>query len=492
MMPYCRRQSCTALGNWSTLSTDADGAGSGSATNESRTHDGQNRITAQGAQTPTYDQNGNLKKQSQAFGAIDFRYDAWNRMVEADVNGGEIFGIAEYPYDALGRRTKETRPSEEAVQIDETTFVVFEGIRNLYYSDRWQVIEERYHYGETLTPADVETWATDDVSTNVWTPGYVDEMVGADRSITLTERDVSTGEITSTGTVMTVRTYAQQDANFNVTSIYASYNGSNFAVTERFTYDPYGQPQAHSANWAPREPDHDPEWHYLHQGGRWNAVTGTYHFRHRELSTNLGRWIQQDPLRYVDGASVYQAFRSIPASSLDPSGLKVELQSHLVAGDKYHTSLKITPDNQAKYRNDARFQKDPTTGLLYTTLGAGPSGLVDPDLESDFNRPKDKATAENPDGSRVTVISGLPDDDLINKLLTADAKYTDDLNYDFFPKNKTDEDPDEDDPGYNSNSYIAGILAFVGALPRQHPDDLFPGNRSHPGWFKPLPPQHFQ
>jgi RHS repeat-associated protein len=93
-------------------------------------------------------------------------------------------------------------------------------------------------------------------------------------------------------------------------------------AAEQVTYDPYGQPQAHAANWAPREPDHDPEWHYLHQGGRWNAVTGTYHFRHRELSTNLGRWIQQDPLRYVDGASVYQAVGSLPTSLLDPTGLE--------------------------------------------------------------------------------------------------------------------------------------------------------------------------
>ncbi len=32
-----------------------------------------------------------------------------------------------------------------------------------------------------------------------------------------------------------------------------------------------------------------------HQGGRQDAATGHVHFRHRDLDTLLGRWVQQDP-----------------------------------------------------------------------------------------------------------------------------------------------------------------------------------------------------
>ena len=38
-------------------------------------------------------------------------------------------------------------------------------------------------------------------------------------------------------------------------------------------------------------------------------------------SPTLGRWVQQDPAGYVDGASLYQVVRSSPASEVDPSGL---------------------------------------------------------------------------------------------------------------------------------------------------------------------------
>ena len=39
-------------------------------------------------------------------------------------------------------------------------------------------------------------------------------------------------------------------------------------------------------------------------------------------SSELGRWVQQDPAGYVDGASRYQALSSSPTTMLDPDGLQ--------------------------------------------------------------------------------------------------------------------------------------------------------------------------
>jgi len=51
-------------------------------------------------------------------------------------------------------------------------------------------------------------------------------------------------------------------------------------------------------------------------------VTGLYSFRFREYDPAQGRWKQADPAGYVDGGSLYQAYRSSPVSFLDPLGLQ--------------------------------------------------------------------------------------------------------------------------------------------------------------------------
>jgi RHS repeat-associated protein len=40
-------------------------------------------------------------------------------------------------------------------------------------------------------------------------------------------------------------------------------------------------------------------------------------------SSELGRWVQQDPAGYVDGVSLYEALISSPTTKLDPDGLHV-------------------------------------------------------------------------------------------------------------------------------------------------------------------------
>src|SRR5205823_582304 len=115
----------------------------------------------------------------------------------------------------------------------------------------------------------------------VWSPVYVDALV---------ERDAG-GQ----------RLYVQQDANWNVTALISS----GGVVQERYAYDPYGKPTDGSGNASVLTPDWASRttslfnWIYLQQGGRYDATSGLYNFRNRDLSPTLGRWLEQDQMGYA-------------------------------------------------------------------------------------------------------------------------------------------------------------------------------------------------
>jgi RHS repeat-associated protein len=52
-----------------------------------------------------------------------------------------------------------------------------------------------------------------------------------------------------------------------------------------------------------------------------NAETANYTVRHRHYSTELGRWLERDPIGYVEGGNLYCYASSRPFSFVDPTGL---------------------------------------------------------------------------------------------------------------------------------------------------------------------------
>jgi RHS repeat-associated protein len=52
-----------------------------------------------------------------------------------------------------------------------------------------------------------------------------------------------------------------------------------------------------------------------------DSVTGLYYSLNRNYDASLGRWINQDPLQYINGANTYQFVMSNPVGNVDPSGL---------------------------------------------------------------------------------------------------------------------------------------------------------------------------
>jgi RHS repeat-associated protein len=253
-----------AQGNWQSVVTDGNV--------HTRTHNAQNEITGiSGAVIPTYDANGNLTRDE---AGRQFVYDAWNRLVEVRDGSGET--VKRYAYDGLHRRISETAGG---VTTD------------FYYSDQWQVLEERVG-GQTTVQY-------------VWSPVYVDALILRDRD---TNGDGTLEE----------RLWVVQDANFNVTALL----DDSGEVVERYVYDPFGQATVLDAEWNVRSGGSAYDWLYLHQGGRFDATSGLYHFRFRDYSPTLGRWTSLDPLSYAAGdVNLYRTVGNGPTVYTDPNGL---------------------------------------------------------------------------------------------------------------------------------------------------------------------------
>lgn len=99
----------------------------------------------------------------------------------------------------------------------------------------------------------------------------------------------------------------------------------------------------------------------------------------------------------------------------------------------------------------------------------------DPTLVSDVNRKKDVLLHKG--GSVIDPPNGMSERKFIDRLFELDEKYPDGLDYDYLP--------DNDEEGYNSNSYTSGLLEASGAKVPQP-------SVNTPGWNKPVPRKSFE
>ena len=92
-------------------------------------------------------------------------------------------------------------------------------------------------------------------------------------------------------------------------------------VVYRFEYSAYGEIfEVNSDNELDEFTDFE-EIVYGFQGRRFDSETdGLMYFRNRYYNSKLGRFIQRDPLQYVDSYGLYEAFRGNSFSYTDPFG----------------------------------------------------------------------------------------------------------------------------------------------------------------------------
>ena len=265
-------------GNWNNFNQTVQ-----DALTQTRTHNKVNEITAI-AETvgdqwkdPAHDANGNMttipqpKDLTKGYTAT---WDAWNRLVKLtnDADGDKT--VAEFEYDGNNRRT--IKKSYTGGSLDET--------RHFYYSDAWQVLEERV---DSATAADKQY---------VWGMRYVDDLVLRDKG--------------------SDRLYALQDALFNVVAL----TDDTGSVKERFAYQPYGESEELNPDFTTYT-GNDYNWEYRFTGRELDIETGLQLNRNRFYHARLGRWVSRDPILYRGGMNLYGYVGGRPTYYVDPSGL---------------------------------------------------------------------------------------------------------------------------------------------------------------------------
>lgn len=254
------------IGNWDDYLTKVSGV---TNLDQSRTHNKANETTAIDGSSATVgeDPAGNMVKVPQVddwSSAYDLKWDAWNRLVEV-VDGSTT--VATYAYDGKTRRvTKET-----------------DSTRHYYYSDQWQIMEERV---DSSTTADRQF---------VWGQRYIDDLVLRDRG--------------------DERLYVLGDY-FNPTAV----ADPSETVLERYGYNAFGLSRVMAPDFSSRTASLY-DWETRYAMYRWDEETGLYQVRYRYLHPALGRWVSRDPSDYKGGHNLCSYVRNQATNKVDLYGL---------------------------------------------------------------------------------------------------------------------------------------------------------------------------
>ena len=216
-------------------------------------------------------------------------------------------------------------------------------------------------------------------------------------------------------------------------------------------------------------------------GQHHDRETGLYYNRHRYYDPGIGSYINQDPIGLAGGVNTSSYVGGNPLTGADPTGLEIEYANHPVALGLNHSKIIITPNNQALYANDPRFQNIGPDGKRFATLGAGPNGSGR--LESGINRPKDVNEASTYRKKLDLPCQYKNEDDAIEKLMSISNNYNNNkLFYTLLPHRVFDMPT-----GYNSNSFISGLGGAAGF------DMPIPANTGAitPGYQNPVPASRF-
>jgi RHS repeat-associated protein len=268
-------------GNWSSYTSNG--------TTQTQTANAQNQITSISgtSATPTYDANGNMTTDQSG---NTYAYNAWNQLVSVSNSSGAV--VAKYTYNAMGYRVTESYPlGGNGVAAGTVNYI--------YYDSQWQAIETRTN----------GTANSNVTSQMVWSAAYINAAV---------LQDTYSAGVIQPGS----RIYFLQDANWNTTAIVGLVSG-NWQVVQRYVYSPYGTITVLNADWSTPPAGTQPTVDNLYQGMALDPVTGLYYARNRNYSPSLGRWINQDPAGYINGANRYQFVMGNPVGNVDPLGLDV-------------------------------------------------------------------------------------------------------------------------------------------------------------------------
>ena len=256
-----------AVGNHSTVTEDGQ-----TTTYTANSRNAYTLVSGASNYTPQYDANGNLAQDDHH----TYTYDFDNHLISVD-NGT----TAIYVYDALGRRIQKTGISTSSMTASSPTVVEPAETTVHYYYAIDQIIEERD--------------ANDNITATYLYGIGIDDILQMHRN--------------------------GQDYWYHknhLGSVVALTDGQG-SVMERYEYDPYGKLTIYDANDSVLTVSSVGNIYYF-TGREYDFETGLYNYRARSLHPGLGRFMQHDPLLYVDAMGLYHYVGNMPTGMVDPWG----------------------------------------------------------------------------------------------------------------------------------------------------------------------------
>ena len=238
----------------------------------------------------------------------------------------------------------------------------------------------------------------------------------------------------------------------------------------RYEYQPYGEIKSLSGSDIS---------HYKFTGKELDDSTGLYDYAARQYDAGLGRFISPDPLVWTDAGikaagggglrehlsnpqelNRYSYCLGNPVKYVDPDGQRVLVAERGVAESAYiggHTAIIMQPDDEAAFRNTARFARNSrfytnALGRLETSTSAHKvGGKLTKYPQGTFSERSDNPEMRLREVSRPAQYK--TDTEFIRAIIKVEDRYQNDLKYDPVASGRDK---------YNSNSYNAGILKEVG------------------------------
>lgn len=273
------------VGNWKSKTTNG--------VTETRTHNSVNEITEIDSTPLHYDSDGDLTND----GTYKYTFDEEHRLTSVTRITGSVV-VGQYEYDVLSRRVQKIANPTGASST--TTLYLYDDARIIEEQNTSNVTQATYVYGN-----------------------YIDEVLTMDRG----------------GSTY----YYHQNALWSVVAI----TNSAGNPVERYRYDAYGEPTITDGSFNPIPPNSWGTPHsaignpWMFTGREFDEETGLYYYRARYYDPVKGRFLERDPVEYIQSMNLYQYSLNNPINWLDPLGSLAVYGGILQKGDEGKEDFRI-------------------------------------------------------------------------------------------------------------------------------------------------------
>lgn len=223
------------------------------------TYNQLNQLLYDGKYSYSYDLNGNILSKTADGQTIQYKYDAWDRLISITNEDGTTY---RHTYDENHRRLSTESP---------------QGIKKFLYT-------------------------------------YDNEIASVSSDGTVAEfRMLASARHSDVGATVAIEVgggvyFPMHDHNENIVSLVDAATGNVF---EHYRYSAFGEETLYGAGANP--------WRFSSK--RTDAETGLVYFGRRFYEPRLGRWLTPDPIGYEGGINLYAYVNNNPLMNIDPNGL---------------------------------------------------------------------------------------------------------------------------------------------------------------------------